>query len=183
MLTVSDVPAQWTLHDLGLFDETARGGTFHLRQPTPYDALVDSPVEIGINQLTIFTSDGIRYRMVVDAAASDYDLPALQEAIKKVVHAETDWMQDHPFDQYTFLYHFPTGPVGGGMEHKYGTAISVPASRFKDDPLAPVSTTAHEFFHLWNVKRIRPQSMEPVDYSTNNTRARCGLRRRHQHGF
>lgn len=164
MLTVLDVPTQWTLHDLGLFNETARDGNFHLKQPSTYDALVDSPVEIGVNQMSTFTSDGVRYRIVVDAAATDYNLPALQEAIKKVVHAETDWMRDHPFEQYTFIFHFPRGPAGGGMEHSYGTAISVPASRLKDDPLAPVSTTAHEFFHLWNVKRIRPQQMEPVDF-------------------
>jgi predicted metalloprotease with PDZ domain len=163
MLTVSDLPAQWSLHDLGLFDETARDGHVQLKLPSTYDALVDSPVEMGINQVSTFTSDDVNYRIVVDAAAVDYDLPVLQEAIKKVVHAETDWMRDHPFEQYTFLFHFPRGPGGGGMEHSYGTAISVPASRLKDDPLSPVSTTAHEFFHLWNVKRIRPRQMEPVD--------------------
>lgn len=73
-------------------------------------------------------------------------------------------MQDRPFDEYTFLYHFPHGPVGGGMEHSFGTAITVPEARMKENALAPISTTAHEFFHLWNVKRIRPQTMEPVDF-------------------
>ncbi len=164
MLTISNVPAQWTLRDFGLLDETSRNGNFQLKQPSTYDALVDSPVEIGVSQTSSFTSDGVRYRIVVDAAATDYNLPALQEAIKKVVHVETDWMQDRPFEQYTFFYHFPRGPFGGGMEHSYGTAISVPAPRLKDDPLAPVSTMAHEFFHLWNVKRIRPQQMEPVEF-------------------
>ena len=172
MLTISDIPAEWTVHDFGLFDETAHDGRFQLKLPSTYDALVDSPVEIGVNQVSTFTADGVRYRIVVDATATDYNLPALQEAVKKVVHAETDWMQDRPFEQYTFLYHFPRGPSGGGMEHSYGTAISVPASRLKDDPLAPVSTTAHEFFHLWNVKRIRPQQMEPVDFEhEQSTRA------------
>ena len=58
------------------------------------------------------------------------------------------------------------------MEHAYGTAIEVNAERLRTG-LSPVaSVTAHEFFHLWNVKRIRPQSLEPVDYQhENDTRA------------
>jgi predicted metalloprotease with PDZ domain len=161
---VADVPTQWSLHDLGRFDETVHDGAYHLAKAISYDQLVDSPVEIGPTKTSIFEEDGARYRLVIDADAKDYDLPLLQDAIKKVVHAEVDWMQDRPFDLYTFLYHFPRGPAGGGMEHSYGTAITTPAARVRENPLAPIDTTAHEFFHLWNVKRIRPQQMEPVDY-------------------
>jgi predicted metalloprotease with PDZ domain len=163
-LSVADVPPAWSLRDLGRFDETVREGTYHLAKAISYDQLVDSPVEIGPTKTSIFEEDGARYRLVIDADAKDYDLPLLQDAIKKVVHAEVDWMQDRPFDQYTFLYHFPRGSAGGGMEHSYGTAITTPAPRVRENPLAPIDTTAHEFFHLWNVKRIRPQQMEPVDY-------------------
>lgn len=164
MLSVSDLPPQWALHDLGLFNKTPHDGTFSLSRPVTYDALVDSTVEIGTNQVSTFEEDGAHYRVVIDGDPKDYDLPALQDALKRVVHAEVDWMQDRPFDQYTFLYHFPHGPVGGGMEHSYGTAITTPAVRVRENPLAPIDTTAHEFFHLWNVKRIRPQAMEPVEY-------------------
>lgn len=51
------------------------------------------------------------------------------------------------------------------MEHACSTAIDVPAQRLANDPVSFQSVTAHEFFHLWNVKRIRPQSLEPVDYT------------------
>ena len=47
----------------------------------------------------------------------------LQDVLKRITHAAVDWMQDRPYDEYTFLYHFPHGPGGGGMEHAYGTAI------------------------------------------------------------
>jgi predicted metalloprotease with PDZ domain len=164
MLTVTDVPPQWSLYDLGLFDESPTGTAYHLAKPVTYDALIDSPVEIGAVQTSIFYSDGAHYRLVVDADPADYSLPALQDAIRKVVHAEVDWMQDRPFDQYTIIYHFPHGPIGGGMEHSYGTSIAAPAERLKANTLAPITTTAHEFFHLWNVKRIRPQAMEPIDF-------------------
>jgi len=71
-----------------------------------------------------------------------------------------------------FIYHFPHAPAGGGMEHAFSTAIDLNADAIKQslDPLT--SITAHEFFHLWNVKRIRPQTLEPVDYTRENyTRA------------
>ncbi len=81
-------------------------------------------------------------------------------------------MQDRPYDEYTFLYHFPHGPAGGGMEHAYGTAIDVNADRLRSDLLPLAEVTAHEFFHLWNVKRIRPQSLEPINYQAEmDTRA------------
>jgi predicted metalloprotease with PDZ domain len=80
-------------------------------------------------------------------------------------------MKDRPYETYTFIYHFPRGPAGGGMEHAYSTAIDHSA-RDLQDLKGLESTSAHEFFHLWNVKRIRPQSLEPIDYSRENyTRA------------
>jgi predicted metalloprotease with PDZ domain len=85
--------------------------------------------------------------------------------LKKIVSTETQWMNDRPFTHYTFIYHFPRGPAGGGMEHAYGTAIDSSATRIQQDSTAIADVSAHEFFHLWNVKRIRPQSMEPVDYT------------------
>ena len=58
------------------------------------------------------------------------------------------------------------------MEHAYSTAIDISANRLAENPQSLGDLTAHEFFHLWNVKRIRPQSLEPVDYTKENyTRA------------
>jgi predicted metalloprotease with PDZ domain len=66
-----------------------------------------------------------------------------------------------PFDHYLFIFHIGKAAqgTGGGMEHANGTAINVNS----EAQLASVS--AHEFFHLWNVKRIRPASLEPIDYT------------------
>ncbi len=58
------------------------------------------------------------------------------------------------------------------MEHAYSTAIDISANRLAENPQSLGDLTAHEFFHLWNVKRIRPQSLEPIDYTKENyTRA------------
>jgi len=92
--------------------------------------------------------------------------------LHKIVAAATSWMNDRPFDTYMFVYHFPRGPAGGGMEHAFSTAIDINTDGVKQSLGALTGVTAHEFFHLWNVKRIRPQTLEPIDYTKENyTRA------------
>jgi predicted metalloprotease with PDZ domain len=137
-----------------------------------YDRLVDSPVEAGNFQESDFDEAGGHFRAIVDADPADYDMDKIVAVLHKIVAAATTWMNDRPFDTYTFFYHFPRGPAGGGMEHAYSTAIDINADAMKEG-LGPLTgVTAHEFFHLWNVKRIRPQTLEPVDYSKENyTRA------------
>jgi predicted metalloprotease with PDZ domain len=137
-----------------------------------YDRLVDSPVEIGMFQESDFDEGGGHYRVVVDAESGDYDIKNLDAMLRKIVASATSWMEDRPFDSYIFLYHFARGPGGGGMEHSYSTAIALNAEALAKSPEALASVTAHEFFHLWNVKRIRPRTLEPVDYTRENyTRA------------
>lgn len=137
-----------------------------------YDELVDSPVEMSKLQEFSFQQDAATYHVVVHGDPADYDRKKLEDTLKKITHAAVDWMQDRPYDEYTFLYHFPRGPAGGGMEHAYGTAIDVSASQVNKSMTAVADVTAHEFFHLWNVKRIRPQSLEPINYQQeNDTRA------------
>ena len=136
-----------------------------------YDRLVDSPVEIGEFHEADFDEGGGQYRVIVDADPADYDMEKIVGELHKIVAAATSWMADRPFDRYTFFYHFPKGPAGGGMEHAYSTAIDLNADALKNPGVLP-GVTAHEFFHLWNVKRIRPQTLEPVDYTKENyTRA------------
>ena len=133
-----------------------------------YDELTDSPVEICACDEKDFDEAGGHYRVVVDAASGDYDMNKIVLAIRQIVAAETAWMNDRPFTTYTFIYHFPRGSGGGGMEHANGTAIDISAHTLATDFPAFEGVTAHEFFHLWNVKRIRPQSLEPPDYSKEN---------------
>jgi predicted metalloprotease with PDZ domain len=92
--------------------------------------------------------------------------------LHRIVATEINWMNDRPFDTYMFIYHFPRGPAGGGMEHAFSTAIDLNADAMRQSLDSLTGVTAHEFFHLWNVKRIRPQTLEPVDYTRENyTRA------------
>ena len=161
-LRFTNLPADWMIAT----PMTRSGAELTARN---YDEMVDSPVEIGkFLGAAVEQNDGIRpakYRLVFDADRADYDPRAIAGMVQKIVVAATEWMQDQPVDEYWFIYHFPRRPAGGGMEHAYATAIDAPAERVKNDPLSLADITAHEFFHLWNVKRIRPQSLEPVDYT------------------
>ena len=137
-----------------------------------YDRLVDSPIEISAFREFAFDESGGHYRVIIDADPADYDADKIIANLHKIVAAATSWMNDRPFDTYTFFYHFPRGPAGGGMEHAYSTAIDLNAATIQRSFYPFNSVTSHEFFHLWNVKRIRPQTLEPIDYTKENfTRA------------
>lgn len=133
-----------------------------------YDRMVDSPIEASDFRVIAFDVDGAKFQAVIDADPDDYDAAAIKNVLQRIVAAEVDWMQDRPFDRYMFLYHFPKEFGRGGMEHAYATAIETSATRLAQEPLAFASVSAHEFFHLWNVKRIRSQALEPIDYTKEN---------------
>jgi len=122
-----------------------------------YDALVDAPVEVGPLDMFQFQAAGRTIRVAIHGDAVDHT--RVTDMLSRIVQYETGLMGDAPFSEYLFIYHIGRDFGGGGMEHANCTTIAVGSAA----QLANVS--AHEFFHLWNVKRIRPQSLEPVDYT------------------
>ena len=137
-----------------------------------YDRMVDSPVEISDLRESDFESSGAHFRVIVHADPQNYSMDAVRRMLEKIVSSEIAWMEDLPFQQYTFVYHFPKGRGRGGMEHAYAASIEANAPSLTGDTTPLAGLSAHEFFHLWNVKRIRPQSLEPIDYTKENyTRA------------
>jgi predicted metalloprotease with PDZ domain len=123
-----------------------------------YDALVDAPVEFC--DCSKFSLPGIAPFVSVTVHGENYNKRELEEGLTKIVHYETQLMGGAPYDHYQFIFHIDSsGAGGGGMEHANSTAIGATSSA------SAITTAAHEFFHLWNVKRIRPQSLEPIDYT------------------
>jgi len=122
-----------------------------------YDALVDAPVELGAFDEFRIEAGGRPIRIVVHGDPGDR--PRLTDALKRIVDYEVSLMGGAPFREYLFLFHVGTVYGGGGMEHANCTTIS------GDVPGQLMSYAAHEFFHAWNVKRIRPRSLEPVDFT------------------
>jgi predicted metalloprotease with PDZ domain len=123
-----------------------------------YDALVDAPVEAGNFEEFDFDEGGAHFRVAVDARS--YNMSRLADYLRRITAYELGLMEGPPFHEYLFLVHLGPSPDvgGGGMEHANCAALSADSV----DDL--VNLSAHEFFHAWNVKRIRPQSLEPVDY-------------------
>jgi predicted metalloprotease with PDZ domain len=160
-IEVTDVPKDWKIATV-LHADGEHAGSW---TAPSYDAIADAPLEIGEFREIDFQDGRTRYRIAIDADAADYDPSKVRGSVERIVRAETDWMDDQPCSEYLFIYHFPHGSGGGGMEHACSTAISVSAERMADGMTALESVTAHEFFHQWNVKRIRPQSLEPIDYT------------------
>jgi predicted metalloprotease with PDZ domain len=133
-----------------------------------YDALVDSPVEAGNFAEFTYQQGGATYRVIVDADPKDYSSQRLLDSLQKITGTETAIMHETPFTRYTFLFHFLGRSGGGGMEHSFGTAISLPVTMVRDDWGNLEGLAAHEFFHAWNVKRIRPCGLVPVDFVHGN---------------
>ncbi len=124
-----------------------------------YDELVDAPIEIG--KFDEFDLSGVSPRITVAVHGDNWQKKKIEELLTRICQYEIKLMEGAPFEHYTFIVHVGKAALGagGGMEHANSTAIYVPSDEF----LAAVG--AHEFFHLWNVKRIRPASLEPVDYA------------------
>ena len=87
------------------------------------------------------------------------DKARFADELTRIVNYETTLMGDAPFRQFLFIIHVGSIFGGGAMEHANSTAISA------DVPNQVAAYSAHEFFHAWNVKRIRPRSLEPVDFT------------------
>ena len=118
-----------------------------------------APAELGKFAKFGFDEAGAHFRVVVDG--KEWRRERLESILRDITKYEVHLMGGAPFTEYTFFFHFGPYPEvgGGGMEHSNCTAISSSSGD------AAASVAAHEFFHTWNVKRIRPQTLEPVDYS------------------
>jgi len=132
-----------------------------------YDDLVDSPIEIGNHETFTFDAAGVRHTVAM-YGEGNYDMERLKTDMAKIVEAETKVFGENPNKNYLFIIHNLT--VGsGGLEHKESTTLQVERWTYGEDGyLGFLSLVAHEYFHLWNVKRIRPKALGPFDYDTEN---------------
>lgn len=131
-----------------------------------YDVLIDSPVLAGAPaalHVWPFDVDGVPHRTAYWAAPSSpaFDSAAFVDAHRRIVRAARDVAGRLPYRDYSFLY---VDSTGGGLEHLNSTTIGARADALAKDPLASAGTTAHEYFHLWNIKRLRPAALGPFDY-------------------
>jgi len=151
---------------------TALKGTGGVYRASDYHELADAMTFVGRYSLDSLQADGKWIRIAVWPAA-DYTIAVarnLRNAMAKIVPVENHTVGDAPYDVYTVFFNVIHGPIGfgGGLEHSFSQYDIMPAQAFADasgnlgDFIYPL--LSHEFFHLWNVKRIRPAEMWPYDY-------------------
>lgn len=135
-----------------------------------YDILVDSPIEIGTHKVLSFNALNIPHKIAMFSVAPlQYDEEKVLTAYKKTVEAAASVVGEHPCKDYTFIIHHQPG-IGGGLEHLNSTTCQTGLGAYTSDGAFKgfMSLIAHEYFHLWNVKRIRPIALGPFDYDNEN---------------
>jgi predicted metalloprotease with PDZ domain len=133
-----------------------------------YDQLIDSPVEIGNQQVYSFAVDGKQHEVSI-YGSGNLDPKKFIADIKKIVKAAGTVFGEYPYQRYVFIIHL-VSERGGGLEHRNSSMIKLQRWSFKSrtDYLQQLSLVAHEFFHLWNVKRLRPKHLVNYDYQKEN---------------
>jgi predicted metalloprotease with PDZ domain len=132
------------------------------------DELIDSPIEIGNQQVWNFKVNNIPHQIAffgqvkVDSVKFIADVKKMAETAQQVVG-------QHPCDHYVFIIHNIQRGTGG-LEHLYSTTCSVSRASYETPSgyQGVLNLLAHEYFHLWNVKRIRPIALGPFDYEQEN---------------
>lgn len=132
--------------------------------------LMDSPSEFGAFSLRQFSVDGHRFRVALHHTGTASELDAFTKDVEKIVRQEAKIFGEYPaYDPgyYTFLVDYLPYASSDGMEHRNSTVISSSLA-LATEHQELLGTVAHEFFHCWNVERIRPRTLEPFNFEAAN---------------
>lgn len=132
---------------------------------------MDSPTEISNYMLRSFTVDGKTINLALHHNGTEEEADTYFEKVKKVVLAEKEVygeLPDFDYGNYTFLACYIPNASGDGMEHRNSTILTSTRSLANGGMERNIGTVSHEFFHAWNVERIRPKTLEPFDFEEAN---------------
>jgi len=132
--------------------------------------LMDSPVEFGPVSVRQFTAGGRTFRFSLHHTGTDAELDGYVKDVEKIVRQEGAIFGEYPQYEpgyYTFLADYVPWASGDGMEHRNSTVMTSSGS-IGSSRTGLLETVAHEFFHCWNVERIRPSGLEPFDFDRAN---------------
>ncbi|HTT68884.1 MAG TPA: PDZ domain-containing protein [Gemmatimonadales bacterium] len=167
---VVDVPPGWRIAT-GL-EPAGEPGRYHAAS---YHDLVDSPTFLGRFALDSVVVDGrpVRFALYPDTALTPAVWASVSDALRRIAATQDRIMGGPPYRDYTVLVYAPAGELdwAGGLEHRNSQLDIIAQSFFATDRRRGAlgeftrPLLAHEFFHLWNVKRIRPAELWPYDYA------------------
>ncbi|WP_043479718.1 M61 family metallopeptidase [Janthinobacterium sp. HH01] len=146
-----------------------------------YDELIDHPVEQGDFALATFKAHGIPHDIVISGRVPNLDLPRLSADLKKICETQIAFFEPKtrkaPMDRYVFMT-LAVGDGYGGLEHRASTALicaradlpstAAASKEISDGYLQYLGLCSHEYFHTWNVKRIKPAAFAPYNLQVEN---------------
>lgn len=164
--TVSIKPYQtWSKVSTGLEPVSGKPNTYYASN---FDILFDSPIEVGNQDVFEFNAAGVRHEVAM-YGGGNYDKDRLKTDMAKIVEGATAVFGENPNKHYVFIVHnYANG--GGGLEHLNSTVLGATRNAYTNENayLGFLSLVAHEYFHLWNVKRMRPAALGPFNYDEEN---------------
>tara|TARA_R110000868_G_scaffold344396_2_gene605417 strand:+ start:6111 stop:7868 length:1758 start_codon:yes stop_codon:yes gene_type:complete len=162
-----DFPPLWSHVSTTLKDISKQREKF-IYSAKDFDELLDSPIEIGCQETDGFMFDKKEHWWIYWGALPPMKWN-LKEDIKKIVETVAAVTGETPYEKYMFMAHFAPG-LYGGLEHADSTVLAYDPFKMVERKgyLDWLSLVAHEYFHVWNVKRIRPKALGPFDYSKEN---------------
>jgi predicted metalloprotease with PDZ domain len=160
--TVKVIPFQgWSKVSTGLEPVAGQQFTYTAKD---FDILYDSPLEVGNQDIFDFTASGVKHEVAM-YGGGNYDKERLKVDMAKIVEQGTAIYGENPNKHYTFIVHnFERG--GGGLEHLNSTVLGASRNQYNNERgyNGFLDLVAHEYYHLWNVKRLRPVALGPFDY-------------------
>lgn len=164
--TVKIIPYKgWTKVSTGLEPVAGKEFTY---TASDFDILFDSPIEVGNQDTFEFTASGVKHTVAM-YGGGNYDKKRLKVDMAKIVEQGTAIYGENPNKHYTFIVHnFFAG--GGGLEHLNSTVLGASRDGYATEEgyKGFLNLVAHEYYHLWNVKRMRPIALGPFDYDNEN---------------
>lgn len=132
------------------------------------DELIDSPILCGNPLMVEFQAGGVPHRVAFQGPGN-VNAEKIKSDFTKIIETEKAIFNHHPCPNYTFLVHNISGG-GGGLEHKNSTSLIASPNTYDNENTYQnfLGLVAHEYFHLWNVKRLRPAPLGPFDYDQEN---------------
>ncbi len=159
------LPASWKSSHTGL---AALGSGPHQYRALDYDTLVDSPIVAGSPDVHEFSVGGKPHYLVNVGEGGVWDGRASADDARRIVEAHKAFWGDLPYDKYVFINMITE--ASGGLEHKNSTVLMTSRwkARTRRGYVDWLSLVSHEFFHVWNVKRLRPVELGPFRYDEEN---------------
>ncbi len=157
--------ARWAEISTGLEAVAGKPNTFHAAD---FDILFDSPIEVGNQDVFTFEAAGVHHEIAM-VGGGNYDKERLKADCAAIVEEATAIFGVNPNKRYVFIVHnYQSG--GGGLEHLNSTVLGATRNGYQNERtyVGFLGLVAHEYFHLWHVKRLRPFELGPFDYDAEN---------------